>query len=201
MDSQQFIQDALRTESKPEVLTFSKGGTLALLHLLVAAAEVADTCKRAIFYGKPLDKEKLVNELYLLEMLSSDLRHLTHRDSLHVPEDTATVLHAPNLRLLHASVGIFGESGEMLSALIGQMESGELDKVNFGEELGDVDWYKAIAHDETGLSEEALRAAVIAKLKARYGDKFTTEAATERDLAVERAVLEEAIEQPQGEAA
>lgn len=198
MNGTQFAADALRTESKPETLAFSKGGTLTLLKLLALSAEVADTCKRAIFYGKPLDTTKLISRLYNLEMASSNLRHVANNSRLTVPEDYPVDLTAPNLRLLHASVGIFGEAGEMIEALIEQMKTGSLDLVNFAEETGDVDWYKAIAHDETGVSEETTRAAVIAKLKARYGDKFTSDAAHNRDLEAERAVLEAGL--AQGEA-
>lgn len=190
MDSKTFTQDALRTESRPEALAFSKGGTLQLLKLLVTAAAVADTCKRAIFYGKELDVAKLVGQSYSLEVHSSSLRHLAQSGKLQTPEDHPVPLHAPNLRLLHCAIGMFGESGEMLEALQAQLETGELDLVNFGEELGDADWYKAIGHDETGLSEETIRAAVIAKLKKRYGDKFTPDKAHTRDLDAERAVLE-----------
>lgn len=191
MNSKQFIQDALRTEARPKHLAFSCGGTSTLLQVLIAAATAADTCKRAIFYGKPLNKDKLIGELHSLEMLTATLRAVVVRDGLDAPEDSPTELHEPNLRLLHAAIGIFGESGEMLEALLKEMRTGELDRVNFGEEVGDVDWYKAICHDETGLSEEALRGAIIAKLKTRYGDKFSSDAATNRNLEAERSVLEE----------
>lgn len=194
MESKQFMQDALRTESKPDQLAFSLGGTVRLFQLLVCAAEVADTCKRAIFYGKPLASDKLTTQLQSLEILSADLRQQNTLGRLTTREDYRTPFTAPNLRLLHAAIGIFGESGEMLEALLAQMQGDELDLVNFAEELGDVDWYKAIAHDETGISEEAIRAAVIAKLKARYGDKFSSDAAHNRDLDAERAVLESGIQ-------
>lgn len=141
MNSTQFMADALRTESKPETLAFSKGGTLQLLKLLVLSAEVADTCKRAIFYGKSLATDKLVSQLYQLEAASSDLRLIANAGRLSTPEGHPIDLIAPNLRLLHASIGIFGESGEMLEALLKQMITGTLDLVNFAEETGDVDWY------------------------------------------------------------
>lgn len=193
MNSQEFTSNALRTESKPESLALHKGGTLRMLELLVIAATVADTCKRAIFYGKPLDSDKLLGQLYNLERVCLTLRGVVQDGRMANPEGHPVDLHQPNLRLLHASIGIFGEAGEMLEALIAQMTTGELDTVNFGEELGDVDWYKAIAHDEIGIPEEQIRAAVIAKLKARFGDKFTSDAAHNRDLDAERAILEAGI--------
>lgn len=194
MDSKQFTADALRTESKPETLAFSKGGTFVLLKLLAASAEVADTCKRGIFYGKPLDTEKLNRQLNQLKDELALFQLVVDNGVLDSPGAVSECLFPPNLRLLHASIGIFGESGEMISALIEQMDSGKLDLTNFAEEVGDVDWYKAIAHDETGVSEEVTRAAVIAKLKARYGEKFSADAASNRNLEAERVVLESKIE-------
>lgn len=189
MDSKTFIDNALRTESRPERLNMNLGGTLRVLGLLAATAAVADTFKRGIFYGKGLDKTKLKAEL---QQLQYELDYVnTALVRLDIPEDAPTHLTPPNLRLLHGAVGIFGESGEMIEALVKQILTGELDNVNFGEETGDVDWYKAIIHDETGVGEEVTREAVVAKLKKRYGEKFTSEAATARDLAAERAVLEE----------
>lgn len=191
MDSKTFIDNALRTESRPERLGMNLGGTLRVLSLLAAAAAVADTFKRGVFYGKGLNKPKLEGELRTLQDALYDAQTVLQR--LDVPEDTPVPITAPNLRLLHGAVGIFGESGEMIEALIKQIQTGELDTVNFGEETGDVDWYKAIIHDETGVDETVTREAVVAKLKARYGDKFTSDAATSRDLAAERAVLEESL--------
>lgn len=95
------------------------------------------------------------------------------------------------IREIHTAIGIFTESGELAECLLKALhEGGELDKVNFAEELGDVDWYKAIGHDVTGVSEDVIRAKIIAKLRKRYPEKFTSENALNRDLAAERAILE-----------
>lgn len=184
---QNFTQLALRTESRPESLqNLSKQEVLELLGVMIAAGAAIDTAKRAIFYGKPLDKEKICSELSMLRAKTIDLLCL-------IEDGDATLTgehHAPNLRLLHATLGIFGEAGELAEALEKQMKTGELDMVNVSEELGDVDWYKQIGHDETGVSEVDVRAKIIAKLQKRYPEKFTSEAAHNRDLAAERAALE-----------
>ena len=85
---------------------------------------------------------------------------------------------------------MFTEAGEVIEAVIKSMETGVLDKVNVGEELADSDWYKTIIHDAVGVSEAEGRAKNIEKLRKRYGEKFSTEAALTRDLAAERKVLE-----------
>lgn len=193
MNSSQFTQDALRTESRPETLAFSKEGTYKLLGLLVEAAAVADTCKRAIFYGKPLAKDKLLSHIDSLMDLSHSLRQLAEADSLTGGTGDTSTLHAPNLRLLHGAVGIFGEAGEILEALEKQMLGKQLDLVNVLEEVADCYWYQAIIHDETDTTAEQAWDAVIAKLRVRYPNKFDSDAATTRDLDAERAVLEKGL--------
>jgi NTP pyrophosphatase (non-canonical NTP hydrolase) len=95
------------------------------------------------------------------------------------------------LRLLHAMMGVQTESGEFTDALKRFIFYGKpIDKVNLGEELGDLFWYIAIACDELGISFEQVWENNIAKLKARYGEKFSEAAALNRNLPVERKVLE-----------
>lgn len=185
---QNFTELALRTESRPESLqNLTKQEVLELLGVMVAAAAAVDTAKRAIFYGKPLDKEKIYTELAMLSVKAIGLSTLIEGGDAAIQGEEN---HAPNLRLLHATLGIFGEAGELAEALEKQMLTGELDMVNVSEELGDADWYKQIGHDETGVSEADVRAKIIAKLQKRYPEKFTSEAAHNRDLAAERTALE-----------
>lgn len=96
-----------------------------------------------------------------------------------------------NIRLLHAGIGLATESGEFLDALKKSIFYGkEIDKVNLKEEVGDLMWYCAIALDELGGDFEEVMATNIAKLKARFPNKFTEEDAENRDLAKEREILE-----------
>lgn len=193
MDSKQFISDAVKTESRPDTLCLNLGATLRALQFLAAAADVADALKRGAFYGKGLDDAKMEAAI---RKASEALDFLfMARGRMGRPSDTpsASDMQQPNLRLLHGAVGIFSESGEMIEAIIKQIMTGELDAVNFAEESGDCSWYQAIIYDETGVSEETTRAAVIAKLKQRYPGKFESDAATTRDLDAERAVLEEGL--------
>lgn len=94
-------------------------------------------------------------------------------------------------RLLHAGIGLSTEAGEFLDALKKHIFYGkELDKVNLAEEMGDLFWYMAIVADELGFEFEEVMEKNIAKLKARYGEKFTEEAAEKRDLNREREILD-----------
>jgi NTP pyrophosphatase (non-canonical NTP hydrolase) len=183
-----FTELALRTESRPEALqNLSKQAVLELLGVIATAGAAIDTAKRAIFYGKPLDSAKIRGELDLLSAQSTDLSRLIEDGESSITGDQ---FNQPNLRLLHATLGIFGEAGELAEALIKEMNTGELDLVNVSEELGDVDWYKQIGHDETGVGEADVRAKIIAKLQKRYPDKFDADAALNRDLPAEREALE-----------
>ncbi len=96
-----------------------------------------------------------------------------------------------NIRLLHAAIGLCTETGEIQDQLKKAIFYGKpLDRVNLAEELGDVFWYMAIMSDALGVSFAEIMDKNIAKLKARYGSKFTEHAALNRDIPTERSILE-----------
>ena len=68
-----------------------------------------------------------------------------------------------------------------------------LDAVNLKEEFGDTLWYLALGLRFLGIGFEETFAANIAKLQARFPDKFTEDAAMNRDPAAERAILEQGV--------
>lgn len=99
--------------------------------------------------------------------------------------------HEESVRLLHATIGLCTETGELQDVLKKSLFYGKpLDRTNLAEELGDVMWYIAIACDALGVSLEGVMEKNIAKLKARYGEKFSEAAALIRNLEAERAILE-----------
>ena len=65
-----------------------------------------------------------------------------------------------------------------------------LDFVNIKEEVGDLMWYVANLCNMNGWDLRDILETNIAKLAARYPDKFTEENATNRDLSFERQILE-----------
>jgi NTP pyrophosphatase (non-canonical NTP hydrolase) len=91
----------------------------------------------------------------------------------------------PNMmRLEHALMGIVTEAGELMDQLKKHIVYGkELDLVNLAEECGDVFWYLAEL-------ESSIKKTNIAKLKARYPEKFTETDAVVRDLGIERDILD-----------
>lgn len=107
------------------------------------------------------------------------------------PELVARISDKSNIRLLHAAIGMCTEAGEFIDQLKKAIFYGKpLDKVNLLEETGDIFYYLGIALDELGSDFDTEQRKNIAKLKARYGDKFSSEAAINRDLDTEREILE-----------
>lgn len=94
-------------------------------------------------------------------------------------------------RIEHAVMGLVTESAECMDAIKKTKIYGkELDIVNLKEEAGDIMWYLAILADALGVTFEEIWEKNIAKLAARYPEKYTDDAAINRDTAVERAILE-----------
>jgi len=95
------------------------------------------------------------------------------------------------LRILHAAMGCCTESGELMDAVKKHILYGKpIDEVNLQEEAGDMFWYCALLADAVGFSFEDTFEKNIAKLKARYPNKFTEKDALVRDLDKERQILE-----------
>lgn len=215
MDLQTFKQDALVTESRVEALPMNPEAFAISLELAAHTARLLDIVKRAVYYGKKIDREDFESRLLALAYLVNALGEFNEEADINdatvdnggvapvdkagadveaAPEDIFVPLTPTsfNLRLAHAFIGAFTESGELIEELLSAVADGRpIDAVNISEEYGDLDWYKALAFDELELSEPASRSAVIAKLKVRYGDKFSKHAALNRDLNTERETLNE----------
>lgn len=94
--------------------------------------------------------------------------------------------------MLHGAIGIVTEAGELLDAMKKSIYYCKaLDRTNLIEELGDLEYYMAVLRIELGVSQEEIQERNIAKLRARYPEKFTSEHAINRDLDKEREVLEQ----------
>lgn len=186
MQSREFIDQALKTEFVPSSLAMSPVDLRNILCMAVACSDILDKVKKMIIYGKQMDSVALAINVAELTAAAKYLER-------HMPVSGQTTNDRINIRLLHAAIGIFTESGEMLEALMKQLTTGELDMVNVSEEIGDVHWYSAIAVDEVEIPEERIRQTLINKLAKRYPEKFTQEAALNRDLKSERKVLEEGL--------
>ena len=93
--------------------------------------------------------------------------------------------------LIHGAVGLCTEAGELQDMLKKHVMYGKpLDITNAVEECGDALWYIAIVLSKAGVTLEDCMDRNIAKLRVRFPDKYTNQAALNRDLSAERAELE-----------
>lgn len=100
--------------------------------------------------------------------------------------------------VFHSMMGMVTEAGEFADQWKKALMYGkEIDLVNLDEELGDFLWYAAIYLEDRGKTFEEIMQQNIAKLKARYPNKFNSHDALNRDLDKERRILEN-IEEPEG---
>ena len=98
--------------------------------------------------------------------------------------------------LLHSVIGMLTELGEMADCLKKWLWYGqEFDRVNFAEELGDALWYQAVACQNMRIEMETVMEKNIAKLRARFPEKFTNHLAEEknREREIERQILEKEV--------
>jgi hypothetical protein len=185
MNVHDYVTGAVATESKLDEIVANLPVS-AVLHFGVAAGELVDMMKKHVFYKRPLDVQKWNGWIDQLEYWVKILKHPTDHAFAPIKFETDT-------RLFHAAVGIFTEGGELLEALTKATKKGgeDIDRINFREEIGDVEWYQAIAYDALVVNPEANFWNNHLKLnKDRYKDGFSIEAANNRNLEAERKTLE-----------
>lgn len=144
-----------------------------MLRAAKAVTQWADLVKRGLFYGTDVP--------------------------LRGSPSATSVKHDPKLAdLVHGVVGLFTEAGELIEHLHDVLTGKkELDRVNLIEEMGDAHWYLALLHKFNGTTPSQTWDINIAKLRQRFPDKFTQEAAQHeaRDLYAEREVLKQLIKE------
>jgi NTP pyrophosphatase (non-canonical NTP hydrolase) len=167
MDANEYLRESARTAAgRFHVEIVDPAEVDFMLQAVIAAGGWADRIKRALFYGKKLGDSRW---------------------------NTGSVSLAPEMAdLIHAMLGGVTEAAEVAEHVRDVMTGAKtLDSVNIVEEFGDQLWYIAmgLCYLDTNFGEAF--DANIAKLRKRFPDKFTEEAAINRDLAGERAELEQ----------
>lgn len=186
MDSKTYVQNAIRTESRIAHAVVEDRFTFqTTVEAFIAVAKLLDMYKKNIYYGKPIDSSKWITAV---NELVDATRQLSQGHYL--PLSKTDVLHVDS-RVLHAVIGIATESGELMEALYKKLALYEdVDNVNLAEEVGDLNWYEAILIDALDADWDQIRERNIAKLKARYPEKFDSDKAMNRNLDKERDILE-----------
>lgn len=171
MEFQDYTPQALRTLSPNFYGDTVKASALA--DVIEAARELEGKItklKRAAFYGKPQEGlsvsegDSNLNDVY--------------------PEVTCK----KGFDTLHSVLGLAGESLETLLGFIDK--SGELNEV---EETGDLLWFLALYCFTRGIDFNKAMEANIAKLRARYPDKFDSDLSVNRDLDSEAEAMQEVL--------
>lgn len=136
----------------------------------IKAADELDGIKKALYYGKSVNGRLIYNG----DIPATKLKE-----------------HGYSVDLIHGIIGAHTESAELLAALSNALyDDTAFDTVNIKEEVGDLLWYLAIIAKACDFTLEDAQQVNIAKLRARYPDKFTEDKAIDRDLTAERNVLE-----------
>lgn len=181
------------TESVPETITTDIGRLESAVNLSIVSSKLLDLVKKNAFYSKPIDETKWSSLLRELNLILNDAnedqrKHLSgyRLDPQPINFDT---------RLGHSIIGLSTETGELLESFHATAFGGkEFDVVNFGEELGDLQWYTAIGVDAGRLDFDGILQTNKTKLEARYASgKFTSVEANDRNLTVERQILQDGI--------
>jgi NTP pyrophosphatase (non-canonical NTP hydrolase) len=84
-------------------------------------------------------------------------------------------------RLLNAALGLAGEAGEVADMIKKWRFHGhDLDAAKLQKELGDIQWYLALASDAMGMSLRGVMQQNLMKLRARYPEGFDPERSRNR---------------------
>lgn len=193
MNYNEYVEFCRTTESVPDTVTVDKDRFETVLDLVIQSNELLDMLKKNIFYGKDVDQTKWLNTLRVINKRMGDAMGMENARLNH-PRDRDEVLDV-NVRLAHSIIGMSTETGELLSALQQHVIDGEeFDVANFGEELGDLQWYTAIGVDAGQLDFDKIIETNVTKLQKRYSSgSFSKEEAVNRDLDSEREILEDGI--------
>lgn len=184
--NQKYLEDSEKTLSTQD----SEQRTIKPEHFenslqIVDAGLLCDFTKRTIFYKDGKANERLEKNQAILFALVQRLMQ------------SPTQLSQEDTDLFHAALGVGSEAGEVMQEFITSLvEWRPVDKVNMKEEVGDILWYLAIICRRLGFSFDEAMEANIAKLAARYPEKFNCDAAVNRDLENERRVLETPKSEP-----
>jgi NTP pyrophosphatase (non-canonical NTP hydrolase) len=139
------------------------------------AAERLDEAKKALFYGKSMPARLGDEPDSPSAATVGDVLNSTKTD----------------VDLFHGALGLVTESGEIAEVFRDLLlRRQRIDTVNLREEIGDCLWYLSVMAKALGTTLEKCAEVNTAKLRKRYPDNFTEDAAINRDIAAEREVLE-----------
>jgi NTP pyrophosphatase (non-canonical NTP hydrolase) len=146
------------------------------LNNAIDALTKLDKVKKSLFYGRDNN------------LISDGQTGTSELPAKVVGETDLSLVQAADF--IHGVIGLATEAGELLELLRDTINGQPLDLVNVKEEVGDGKWYMAILARVAGFMWGDDERTNIAKLRARFPNKFVEFDANNRNLSVERAILE-----------
>jgi len=153
------------------------------LKMSEANALILDQLKKVLIYDKPIEEiESRCAELSEQIISIVETEFPENGDQLHLDKDRAEAFHA--------LLGLVTEVHEVVPILLSYVLHGEeLDIRALRDELGDLEYYKAILYRKFGIDEGTIRQANINKLAARYPGKFSSSHALNRNKDAEAEAM------------
>jgi NTP pyrophosphatase (non-canonical NTP hydrolase) len=190
VDLQQFTEAAKKTESIVPTLLINETFLNNVLEAHIASGKILDQIKKHAFYGSKYNLEKykttIESNVEDLNKAISNIPPYYIKEPNHMGDDIIPY----DSRIIHALLGVATESTELCEALHKYLTTGVIDLVNISEEMADIAWYQAVFYDAAKLDWEQSYEVVLKKLEKRYQDKFSKQAAEQRNLDAERKILE-----------
>lgn len=181
-----FVKLATRTESPAgPVIERIKNNPEAFeifvkdMRKVIDSLKLLDKWKKNIYYGKVgkgLKTKKNIWDKFI---------------DLFKKKEKIAEIDEKTIRILHGSMGICTEGGELLEALDKHFNGNKLDVTNCIEELCDTGWYQNLLFDVFNTNAEENFQLFVDKLMKRFPDKFSEDKAINRDLVTERKLLED----------
>lgn len=176
-----FIEQAQSTEKKPERMIADDELLRRLIEFAASASALVDLYKKSLYNNEPISAHSF--EARSARVLDSITR-------LQVSPQSSEFVDPKGARLLLAMIGIFTEAGELLEAMHPEKLDVKFSTIAILEELGDLNWYQAIAANELQATLETILTMNVAKLKKRYQNGPTRHDDYHRDKAVEQAAMD-----------
>lgn len=126
----------------------------------------------------------LVNNLEIINPDAVDFATLWYEENAERSDPSLESLTADQIRLVHAALGLTTEVGELVDpikkyCIYGRAIDLNTEK-NIKEEIGDILWYLAIIVNHYGFSFQDIMRENIHKLRIRYPEQWSQEAALAR---------------------
>lgn len=159
------------------------------LQTFINAGNELDKIKKALFYGRG-ESIGMTNAPEARLCDQALVMFNGYNEGGPADQLTAEERHMAEV-VIHAIVGKATESAESVELLFKTIFGfNKFDRTNALEEVGDGFWYDAILLGVLGSDFDAEQRRNIAKLRARFPNRFTEYDANNRNLAAERRVLE-----------